>query len=267
MTCQDLKTNQLPTKMENLFIKLDRKNKIFLLIFLLFFSCNKNNSEFENGLIEFEKYFSKSELDTFRKNHVDTAFLTIKKGKNKSYESFFRDNPIGKKISSFFKKNRIDDFDFMSDILLICLHNKYNNKPYNLEELIEKKKWEYNDSYYCEKKRKEKAKFLYNILNKNDTLYLIQPIKEGHIYDITCPITFLNKEDEELIKLSGSVIDKKVILDSLYFTCRIRLTNSTKRKFYTLEGDKSKTIGDTITVYLNDAFLDYSKHRNFMFSY
>ena len=79
-------------------ITLKKRNKLpklFLGICLLFFlsvRCNKNKSdqEFENGLVEFEKYFSKKELNTFKNDYEGTAFITIKDGKNKSYESFFR---------------------------------------------------------------------------------------------------------------------------------------------------------------------------------
>lgn len=234
---------------------------------LLLVSCNNNENEFENALIEFEKYFSKKELNSFKKGPEETAYFTIKEGKNKSHELFFREDSIGKKISYFFEKNMIDDYDFMSDIMLICLHRKYHKIEYNLDELINKKKWEYNDSYFCKKKRKEKAVFLYNLLKPDDTLHLIQPIKENHIYDILCPNTFINNSDEELINLSGIVIDKEVVLDSLYFTCRIKLTNLSIEKFYPMDRNESISVGDTMTIYLNDVFIDYSKHRNFMFSY
>lgn len=259
--------------MENLLIILNNRTKMIklflginLLLFLLI-SCNKNESEFENALNEFEKYFSKKELDTFKNDPEETSYFTIKEGKNKSYESFFRDDSIGKKISYFFKKNRIDDFDFMSDIMLICLHRKYNNKDYQLDELINTKKWEYNDFYYCEKKRKEKAIFLFNNFKKNDTLHLIQPIKKGHIYDILCPNTFINNNDKELITLSGIIVDKEVILDSLYYTCHIKLISSSTENFYPMDRDVLIGVGDTMSVYLNDIFLDFSKHKNFMFSY
>ena len=75
--------------------------KLFLGVNLLLFllvSCNKNESEFENALIEFEKYFSKKELDTFKNNREETAYFTIKEGKNKSYELFFRKDYIGIKL-------------------------------------------------------------------------------------------------------------------------------------------------------------------------
>lgn len=242
--------------------------KLFLAInLLLFVSCNKNDNEFEKALIEFEKYFSKKELDSFKRDPEETAYFTIKYGKNKSHESFFREDSIGKKISYFFEKNMIDDYDFMSDIMLICLHRKYHKIPYNLDELIKKKKWEYNDSYYCKKKRKEKAVFLYNLLKPDDTLHLIQPIKENHIYDIDCPNIFINNRDKEFINLSGIIVDKEVVLDSLYFECSIKLINSSIEKFYPMVGNKQITKGDTMTVCLNRIFLDYSKHRNFMFSY
>jgi hypothetical protein len=259
--------------MENLLIILKNRSKIIrlflginLLLFLLV-SCDKNESEFENALIEFEKYFSKKELDAFKNDPEETAFFTIKDGKNKSFESFFRDNSIGKKIAFFFEKNMIDDYNFMSDVMLICLHRKYHKIPYNLDKLIKKKKWEYNDSYYCKKKRSEKALFLFKLFKQNDTLHLIQPIKEGHIYDINCPNTFINKNDEELINLSGIVVSKKVILDSLYFTCQIKLTSLSIEKFYPMDRDETITVGDTMTIYLNNVYFDYSKHRNFMFSY
>lgn len=260
-------------KMENLLIiqkKTSKILKLFLgigLLLFLFVRCSKNNDEFENGLIKFEKYFSKKELDTFKNNQEETAYITIKEGKNKSYESFFRNDSIGKKISYFFQKNRIEDFSFMTDIMLICLHRKYHEKPYKLDELIEEKKWEYNDFYYCEKKRKEKAQYLFNLFKLKDTLHLIQPIKEGHIFDINCPNTFINKNDEELINLSGIIVDKEVILDSLYFTCRIKLINLSIKKFYPMDRNETITVGDTMTVNLNNVFFDYSKHRNFMFSY
>lgn len=244
--------------------------KLFLGIFLLFIllvRCNEDNQEFEDSLIEFEKYFSKNELDSFKKNDEETAYFTIKEGKNKSFESFFVNDSIGKKVSYFFEKNRIDDFDFMTDIMLICLHRKYHEMPYKLDELIEKKKWEYNDSYYCNKKRRQKAIFLFKYFELNDTIHIIQPIKDNHIYDILCPNTFINNHDKELLNLSGIVLNKKVISDSLYYTCRIKIINSSIEKFYPMEGNKTITLGDTITISFNDAFLDYSKHHDFMFSY
>lgn len=252
-----------------------RKSNVFycFLVIILFniltISCNKNENElkFENALTAFEKYFSKADINTFKKNPEKTAIIYIKEGKNKSYESFFRHDSIGKKLSYFFQKNMIDDFDFMSDIMLVCLHRKYNKKPYELDKLIKEKKWEYNDTYYCEKKRKEKAFFLFNLFKINDTLHLIQPIKEGHIYDIDCPNTNINNQDESLIKLSGIVVKKAVILDSLYFTCRIKLINLSTDKFYPMDREETISIGDTMTVNLNKAFFDYSKHNNFMFSY
>jgi len=239
----------------------------WLLFLLLMTTCSSSNSKYENALIMFENYFSEKELESFKNNSEKTAVFKIKEGKNKSYESFFRHDLAGKEISYFFETKMIDDFDFMSDIMLTCLHRKYNKKKYQLEDLILEKRWEYNDLYYCLKKRKEKAKFLYNSFSLNDTIYIIQPMKGDNAYDLDCPSTFLFNDIEEKLKIAGTILRKEVIHDSLYFVSHIKITSLSRKNFNSLEGKQSLKVGDTIKINLNHALFDYSKHQDFLFSY
>ena len=152
-------------------------NIVFMFITFLFSGCKKNNTYFNEQLLEIENKIPNEKLTKFSKlNEKKALYISLN-------DTVFK-NKIKSNINlkNYFKSRKINDFEDILIIFYTSLHRKLNNKVINLDRQIEETLKIRNKISRCNKF--QQSNFVKN--NKftiNDTIKIRIKIKSSGLID------------------------------------------------------------------------------------
>ncbi len=204
----------------------------------------KNNVPLLNVLDNIEKSWTKEQLKSFAEKPDSIAINDAYFG----YGLYFRNTELRNSNDStlikYFYSLGVYNEDYMSGIVLGCLHSKLNNKPINLEKRISKLRDIISKQENLDKKNTIRALKYYNKFNIGDTVIVRMPISRNNN-----ATQYSNPEDSKWVHndsldlLIKGIIKSKV-KDSIDMSFKLKVLSMNRENVKVLM--RSVKVGDII---------------------
>jgi hypothetical protein len=185
----------------------------------------------DEAVLYFQQQWTQAELDSFKNKPERNAVIELHRGTGMWIRNTWVYGDRDTALRNYFKALGIYAPDDISSIILTSLHRTLNKKDIELDKQVEAYKAYWQPIIDCNETQKAHAVSNYNKFKIGDNITIYMPVdtadnyRNAVLYD--CPTTVWNFDEGKDLILKGTIIRKYFINDTanVFFNVRVTYLN------------------------------------------